>query len=49
MKICISRIDKIGDMILSLPVIKSIKIKNPQSKVHVLASDLNAKVLKNIK
>ena len=48
-KICISRIDKMGDMILTLPVIKSIKIQNPGSEVHVLASVHNAKVLKNIK
>ena len=38
-KICISRIDKIGDMILTiLPVIKSIKIQNPSLEIHVLAS-----------
>ena len=48
-KICISRIDKIGDMILTLPVIKSVKIHNPSSEIHVLASTYNAKVLKNIK
>ena len=48
MKICISRIDKMGDMILTLPVIKSIKIQNPEIKIHVLASDQNVKVLKNI-
>ena len=34
-KICISRIDKIGDMILTLPVIKSVKIQNPGlGRVH---------------
>ena len=49
MKICISRIDRMGDMILTLPVIKSIKIQNPNSEIHVLASEKNAKVLKNIK
>ncbi len=48
MKICISRIDKLGDMILSLPAIKGIKIKNPDCKIHVLASKANAKVLKNL-
>ena len=48
-KICISRIDKMGDMILTLPVIKSIKIQIPNSEVHVLASIKNSKVLKNIK
>ena len=30
-------------------VIKSIKIQNPNSKIHILASNLNAKVLENIK
>ena len=48
-KICISRIDKMGDMILTLPVIKSIKIQNPGTEIHVLASIHNAKVLNNIK
>ncbi len=48
-KICISRIDKIGDLILTLPVIKSVKIQNPNSEIHILASTYNAKVLKNIK
>ena len=48
-KICISRIDKIGDMILTLPIIKSIKIQIPNSEIHVMASIQNAKVLKNIK
>ena len=47
-KICISRIDKMGDMILTLPVIKSIKVQNPNSEIHVIASTHNVKVLKNI-
>ena len=37
-KTCISRIDKMGDMILTLPVVKSIKIQNPKLEIHVLAS-----------
>ena len=48
-RICISRIDKMGDMILTLPVIKSIKTNNPNSVIHVLASKTNEKILKNIK
>tara|TARA_Y100000590_G_C15576910_1_gene960807 strand:+ start:69 stop:1076 length:1008 start_codon:yes stop_codon:yes gene_type:complete len=48
MKICISRTDRMGDMILTLPVIKSIKLNNPEVKIHVLASKNNAKVLKKI-
>lgn len=47
-KICISRIDKLGDMILSLPAIKGIKIANQDVKIYVLASKNNAKVLENI-
>ena len=37
-----------GDMILTLPVIKSIKVQNPNSEIHVIASTHNVKVLKNI-
>lgn len=48
MKICISRTDRMGDMILTLPVIKSIKLHNSKAKIHVLASKNNAKVLKKI-
>ena len=47
-QICISRLDKMGDMILSLPAIKSIKLANPNTKICVIASNQNAKVLKNI-
>lgn len=49
MKICISRIDKMGDMILTLPIIKSIKIHNPDTEIHILSSKKNTKVLSNIK
>ena len=45
MNIGIIRIDRMGDMILTLPVIKSIKLKNPQAKIHVLASKNNIKVV----
>ena len=48
MKICISKIDRMGDMILTLPVIKAIKTKNPFFKIYVLASHRNAKVLENL-
>ena len=48
MKICISKIDRMGDMVLTLPVIKAIKIKNPIFKIYVLASHRNAKVLENL-
>ena len=49
MKICISRLDKMGDMILTLPIIKSLKSEYPNSEIHILASQTNAKVVKNIK
>ena len=48
MKICISRIDRMGDMFLTLPALKAIKIKNPNIKIYVLASHRNAKVLENL-
>ena len=47
-QICISRLDKMGDMILSLPIIKTIKLANPNTKIFVLASQNNVKVLKNL-
>ena len=47
-EICISRLDKMGDMILSLPAIKAIKVANPNVKICVLASIHNAKILKGL-
>lgn len=47
-QICISRLDKMGDMILSLPAIKTIKMTNPSTHICVLASQNNSKVLKGI-
>ncbi len=44
MKICIERSDRMGDMILTLPVIQGIKKKNPQAIIHVIASKKNAKI-----
>ena len=49
MKICFSRLDKMGDMILTLPAIKAIKINNPDYKIYVLASQNNIKILNGIK
>ena len=48
MKICISRMDKMGDMILSLPAIKSLKDCNPNFIIDILASKKNAKILDKI-
>ena len=47
-QICISRLDKIGDMILTLPAIKAIKTANPNMHISVLASEYNSKVLQGI-
>ena len=44
MKICIVRSDRMGDMILTLPVIQGIKQKNPQATIHVVASQKNLKI-----
>ena len=44
MKICIERSDRMGDMILTLPVIQGIKEKNPHAIVHVIASKKNSKI-----
>ena len=44
MKICIERSDRMGDMILTLPVIQGIKERNPQAIVHVIASQKNLKI-----
>jgi len=46
MKICIERSDRMGDMILTFPVIQGIKEKNPQAIIHVIASQKNSKICK---
>ena len=46
MKICIERSDRMGDMILTLPVIQAIKEKNPHAIIHVIASQKNIKKCK---
>ena len=44
MKICIERTDRMGDMILTLPIIQGIKELNPQVEIHVIASKKNIKI-----
>ena len=44
MKICIVRTDRMGDMILTLPIIQGIKQKNPKATIHVVASQKNLKI-----
>ena len=46
MKICIERSDRMGDMVLTLPVIQGIKEQNPQAIIHVIASQKNLKICK---
>ena len=46
MKICIERCDRMGDMILTFPIIQAIKEKNSQAIVHVIASQKNSKICK---
>ena len=47
MKICIVRNDRMGDMILTLPIIKSIKEENINSVVHVVGSEKNTNISKH--
>jgi len=47
MKICIARVDRMGDMILTLPIIKGLKILNKSCVIHVIASDRNFKIGKH--
>ena len=49
MKIGIIRIDRMGDMILTLPIIKAIKLSNPSSIIHVFCSNKNFKIIENFK
>ena len=49
MKIAIIRIDKMGDMILTLPILKSLQISSSSNEVHVFGSDKNFKILENYK
>lgn len=46
-RILISRSDKLGDLILTLPLIESVKASYPECLVDVLASDYAAPVLEN--
>ena len=46
MKICIERSDRMGDMILTLPIIQGIKEKNPNASIDVVASKKNLTICK---
>lgn len=45
-KILIQRADRLGDMILALPVITALQQAYPQAEIHVLTSAIGAEVLK---
>ena len=44
-QICICRIDRIGDLIITTPILKAIRENWPKSKITLLASKSNSKVL----
>ena len=46
-KILICRTDRIGDLVLSLPFIETIKLRYPDCPVDVMVSDYAAPVLEN--
>ena len=48
MKICIVRIDKMGDMLLTLPVIQGLKKANERNIIDVVCSDNNLRVCNNL-
>ena len=49
MKIAIVRIDRMGDMILTLPIIKGIKLQNPKYTIHLFCSNKSYKVIKEFR
>ena len=48
MKICVVRIDKMGDMLLTLPVIQGLKKANEKYIIDVVCSDNNLRVCNNL-
>ena len=49
MKICLVRNDKMGDMILTLPVVQGLKEVNQDYKIDIICSKKNQKICKNYK
>lgn len=47
MKILVIKRDKIGDMLLTTPMLAHLRTALPQAEIHVLANDYNAWVLEN--
>tara|TARA_Y100000591_G_scaffold39632_1_gene29246 strand:- start:831 stop:1838 length:1008 start_codon:yes stop_codon:yes gene_type:complete len=48
MKICIVRIDKMGDMLLTLPIIQGLKKANEKNIIDIVCSDNNLRVCNNL-
>jgi heptosyltransferase-3 len=46
-KILIYRTDRYGDFLISSPFIKSLKLKFPNSKIHIMCSSYNENLIKN--
>ncbi len=46
-KILVSRTDRIGDLLLAIPVAESIKLRHPDCEVHVMASLYASPLLEN--
>ena len=47
MKICITKVDRMGDMVLTLPIIKGLKLINKTIIIHVIASQKNYNIVKH--
>ena len=48
MKICLVRIDKMGDMVITLPIIQGLKKANDKNLIDVVCSENNLKISKNV-
>ena len=46
-KILIYRTDRFGDFLISSPFVKNLKIKFPNSKIHIMCSSYNENLIKN--
>ena len=49
MKICLVRKDKMGDMILTLPIIQGLKEVNKEYQIDIVCSKKNEKICNNFK
>ena len=48
-RILIGRIDRLGDLILAMPLIETMKMRYPENPLDVLTSDYAAPILNNSK